>query len=81
MALPRRRSAVQLLETFRRFYGPTMNAFEAASKDFRERELAQELRALFVAQNKGGETNRDSRDLPQGHGDERLGAYPRDQWT
>ena len=44
-----------LFETFRRFYGPTMNAFEAASKDFRERELAQELTNLFVAQNKGGE--------------------------
>ena len=45
-----------LLETFRRFYGPTMNAFEAASKDFRERELAQELNDLFFAQNEGGET-------------------------
>ena len=44
-----------LFETFRRFYGPTMNAFEAASKDFRERELAQELSKLFVAQNKGGD--------------------------
>ena len=44
-----------LLDTFRRFYGPTMNAFEAASKDSRERELAQELSKLFVAQNKGGE--------------------------
>jgi len=45
-----------LFETFRRFYGPTMNAFEAASKDFRERELAQELNDLFFAQNEGGET-------------------------
>ena len=44
-----------LFETFRRFYGPTMNAFEAASKDFRQRELAQELTDLFEAQNKGGE--------------------------
>ena len=45
-----------LFETFRRFYGPTMNAFESASKDFRERELAQELNDLFFAQNEGGET-------------------------
>ena len=44
-----------LFETFRRYYGPTMNAFEAASKDFRERELARELNDLFVAQNQGGE--------------------------
>lgn len=44
-----------LFETFRRFYGPTMNAFEAASKDFRGRELAHELSNLFEAQNKGGE--------------------------
>ena len=45
-----------LFETFRRYYGPTMNAFEAASKDFRERELAQELNDLFFAQNEGAET-------------------------
>ena len=49
-----------LFETFRRFYGPTMNAFEAASKDFRERELAQELSELFTARNEGGE----STDIP-----------------
>jgi ubiquinone/menaquinone biosynthesis C-methylase UbiE len=49
-------SPANLFETFRRFYGPTMNAFEAASKDFRERELAQELSDLFFAQNEGGET-------------------------
>ena len=49
-------SPANLFETFRRFYGPTMNAFEAASKDFRERELAQELNDLFFAQNEGGET-------------------------
>jgi SAM-dependent methyltransferase len=49
-----------LFETFRRFYGPTMNAFEAASKDFRERELAQELSDLFIAQNEGG----DRTDIP-----------------
>jgi SAM-dependent methyltransferase len=45
----------ELLDIFRRFYGPTMNAFEAASKDGREEQLAQELRDLFIAQNRGGE--------------------------
>ena len=32
-----------------------MNAFDAARKAFRERELAQELTALFEAQNRGGD--------------------------
>ena len=45
----------ELLSIFRHFYGPTMNAFEAARKDFRERELAQELSDLFEARNQGGE--------------------------
>ena len=45
----------ELLSIFRHFYGPTMNAFEAASKSFRERELAQELAGLFDAQNQGGD--------------------------
>jgi SAM-dependent methyltransferase len=45
----------ELLSIFRHFYGPTMNAFEAARKAFRERELAQELSDLFEAQNRGGE--------------------------
>jgi SAM-dependent methyltransferase len=43
-----------LLDTFRRFYGPTMNAFEAAAKAGREQQLAEELEALFAAQNRGG---------------------------
>lgn len=44
-----------LLETFRTFYGPTMNAFEAAAKDGREQQIATELTDLFNAQNKGGD--------------------------
>ena len=47
--------ATGLFETFRHFYGPTMNAFEAAAKDGREEQLASELRALFVEQNRGSE--------------------------
>jgi len=47
--------ATGLFDTFRRFYGPTMNAFEAAAKEGREEQLASELRALFVEQNRGCE--------------------------
>ena len=47
---------IELFETFRYFYGPMMNAFEAAAKDGREQELAQELARLFDAQNEGGTT-------------------------
>lgn len=36
------------------FYGPTMNAFEAAEKDGRSAELQQELDTLFNSQNKSG---------------------------
>ena len=42
-----------LLETFRLYYGPTMNAYEAAARDNREDRLHQELLDLFVAQNRG----------------------------
>ncbi len=37
---------------FRRSYGPTMNAFEAAEKGGRANELAKELEALFSSQNR-----------------------------
>lgn len=43
-----------LLDEFRKYYGPTMNAFEAAAKNGREQALHDELAALFAAQNKGG---------------------------
>lgn len=39
---------------FRRFYGPTMNAFEAAEKNGKAEALRAELEALFEAQNKSG---------------------------
>lgn len=42
------------LATFRDFYGPTMNAFEAARANGRETDLERELTELFEAQNKGG---------------------------
>ncbi len=40
-----------LLAQFRTFYGPTMNAFEAATGAGRQVELQSELEALFNAQN------------------------------
>ena len=42
----------KLLETFRNFYGPTMNAFEAAEKNGKAGDLQKELEALFNSQNK-----------------------------
>ena len=47
-------SPTELFKIFRDFYGPTMNAFEAAARDGRSADLERELKALFVAQNRGG---------------------------
>jgi ubiquinone/menaquinone biosynthesis C-methylase UbiE len=41
----------QLLAEFRTYYGPTMNAFEAAAANGREGDLQAELDALFNSQN------------------------------
>src|SRR5438034_1279517 len=43
---------VDLVAAFRKYYGPTMNAFEAAEKNGRAAELQKELEALFQEQNK-----------------------------
>jgi SAM-dependent methyltransferase len=45
----------EFLARFRTFYGPTMNAFEAAAKVGYEAELQSELEALFTVQNRSGE--------------------------
>lgn len=42
-----------LLDAFRRYYGPTMNAFDAAARAGREQALHAQLLALFEAQNQG----------------------------
>jgi len=44
-------SPSDLLSEFRTYYGPTMNAFEAAAANGREAELHAELDALFNSQN------------------------------
>ncbi len=41
-----------LVDEFRKYYGPTMNAFEAAEKNGRAADLQKELEDLFVRQNK-----------------------------
>ena len=45
-------SPSELLNEFRTYYGPTMNAFEAASANGREAELQAELDDLFNEQNR-----------------------------
>lgn len=46
-----------LVGDFRNFYGPTMNAFEAAEKNGRAAELQNELESLFANQNKSPDKN------------------------
>jgi len=41
----------EFVETFRKYYGPTMNAFEAAEKNGRAGDLQKELESLFNSQN------------------------------
>jgi len=41
----------KLVDEFRKYYGPTMNAFEAAEKNGRAADLQKELEALFSDQN------------------------------
>ena len=45
---------VEFLDLFRLYYGPTMNAFEAAAASGREDQLRAELTELFEAQNRAG---------------------------
>jgi ubiquinone/menaquinone biosynthesis C-methylase UbiE len=42
----------QFVDEFRRYYGPTMNAFEAAERNGRAAALQKELEELFISQNK-----------------------------
>ena len=50
----------ELVADFRSYYGPTMNAFEAAAGDGREDELQTELETLFNEQN----TSDDATSIP-----------------
>ena len=53
---------LELVDAFRKFYGPTMNAFEAAEKDGRAGDLQKELEALFSNQNKS--LSKDTTSIP-----------------
>ena len=44
-------SPTELVSRFRNYYGPTMNAFEAAEKNGKALELQHELEDLFNSQN------------------------------
>jgi SAM-dependent methyltransferase len=46
------RTPSDFVAAFRRYYGPTMNAFDAAEQNGRANDLQQELEALFNSQNK-----------------------------
>jgi len=47
----------ELVNTFKNFYGPTMNAFEAAVKNGKALDLQHELEVLFNSQNKSTDKN------------------------
>ena len=49
-------SPVEFVGRFINYYGPTMNAFEAAEKNGKENELQRELEELFNSQNQSGST-------------------------
>jgi ubiquinone/menaquinone biosynthesis C-methylase UbiE len=55
-------SPASFVEAFRRYYGPTMNAFEAAEKGGRAADLQNELQALFSRQNKSA--SKDATSIP-----------------
>jgi SAM-dependent methyltransferase len=48
-------SPAQYVNYFRDYYGPTMNAFDAAEKNGRAADLQRELEELFTAQNTSSE--------------------------
>ncbi|HKA40866.1 MAG TPA: class I SAM-dependent methyltransferase [Burkholderiales bacterium] len=52
----------QFLDEFRKFYGPTMNAFEAAEKNGWAGDLQRELEELFNSQNKS--SNKGTTSIP-----------------
>jgi len=52
----------KFVDAFRKYYGPTMNAFEAAEKNGRAGDLQKELEDLFNSQNKS--SNKDATSIP-----------------
>ena len=50
-------SPTELVSNFKKYYGPTMNAFEAAEKNGKASDLQHELEVLFNSQNKSTTDN------------------------
>lgn len=50
----------ELVNTFKNYYGPTMNAFDAAEKNGKVKNLQSELEVLFSSQNKSTDMNKTS---------------------
>ena len=48
------------VDEFRKYYGPTMNAFDAAEKNGKAGDLQKELETLFNAQNTSADKSRTS---------------------
>ena len=55
-------SPSNFVAAFRKYYGPTMNAFDAAERNGRATDLQNELEALFNSQNKN--PNKDATSIP-----------------
>ena len=53
-------SPSEFVAAFKNYYGPTMNAFEAAEKNDRAADLQKELEALFTSQNQSTANDRTS---------------------
>jgi ubiquinone/menaquinone biosynthesis C-methylase UbiE len=53
-------SPTEFVSRFRDYYGPTMNAFEAAEKNGKSKELQQELEVLFNNKNESTDKNKTS---------------------
>jgi SAM-dependent methyltransferase len=53
---------VEFVASFKNYYGPTMNAFEAAEKNGKAADLQLELETLFNSQNKSGKVSTTSID-------------------
>ena len=56
------RTPSEFVAAFRIYYGPTMNAFDAAEKNGRANDLQKELETLFTSQNKS--PNKDVTSIP-----------------
>jgi ubiquinone/menaquinone biosynthesis C-methylase UbiE len=50
-------SPSQFVDAFKNYYGPTMNAFEAAEKNGKASDLQRDLETLFNSQNKSNSKN------------------------